>query len=127
MFWKRFDKHKPKKKGWYYCTIEFYLTETIKQTYTMDLYWYPESQSFKDNRRENVFTLYDVHGYDIRRRNELNLYDVCGFDIGNEKERLHTDILCDRTDEVIAWRKCPKPYKRFKFMKRKREELINEE
>lgn len=25
-------------------------------------------------------------------------------------QRLHTTSLCDRTDDVVAWRKIPRPY-----------------
>lgn len=95
MFWKRFDKVKPKEDGWYQCSIEFYVTENETQRYIMDLYWYSEAKRFIDNRRKNVFDEYDVYGY--------------GSD--NTKKKLYRDNLVDRTDSVTAWRKVPKPYK----------------
>ncbi len=83
--WKNFSKRRPKEKGWYMCTVE------VKnfQRYTMSLYWYPNKQKFIDNIRANVCETYEVMG--------------CG---GN---RLF-DIGQDRTEDVIAWRKIPKPY-----------------
>lgn len=95
MFWKRFDKHKPTKNGWYQCTISFEFGDSVHQTYVMDLYWDNSTQKFRDNRRQNVFDTYDVYGY----KN------------GNKREKLFTSNLCDRTDTVVAWKNLPKPYK----------------
>lgn len=84
--WHLFKKKKPKKDGWYTCTVEV----PGRQRYVMDLYWYSEIQRFKDNRRQDVFNTYKVFGYK-----------------GNE---LHTCELCDRTKEVVAWKKRPRTY-----------------
>lgn len=94
LFWKRFDKVKPKKSGWYLCTID-----TGSQRYTMDLYWDAKHERFKDNRRLNVFQLYEVYGYGYASDNPDPYL-----------ERMYKDNLCDRTDEVVAWRNCPKAY-----------------
>ena len=56
----------------------------------MELYWYPDQQKFIDNIRNNVCETYVVTS------------DITG-------ERLY-DIGQDRTNDVIAWRKNPKPY-----------------
>lgn len=88
MFWKRFDKKKPKKDGWYICIVEV----KNQQRYVMDLYWYSDRQQFRDNRRQNVFDVYNV----------LNC----------ENKSLRSEKLCNRTDDVIAWRKQPKAYMR---------------
>lgn len=90
--WNLFNKKKPKKNGWYQCTVEV----PGQQRYVMDLYWYCEYQKFKDNRRRDVFNTYDVYAFN----DATNDYD----------KNIHTDSLCDRTTRVIAWRKIPKPY-----------------
>ena len=110
MFWKRFDKIKPKEDGWYQCSIEFHVTENETQRYVMDLYWYSEAKRFIDNRRKNVFDEYDVYGY--------------GSD--NTKKKLYQDNLVDRTDSVTAWRKVPKPYKSIRWKESKMEKRITQ-
>lgn len=92
MFWKKFPKKKPKKDGWYICTVEV----PGQQRYVMDLYWYSESQSFKDNRRRHVFDIYKVLGYDDETNDHTN--------------HIFTDNLCDRTINVKAWKNTPKAY-----------------
>lgn len=85
--WKRFAKSKPKKDGWYICTVEV----ENRQRYVMELYWYSNRQKFIDNIRDDVCETYTVLAYN--------------------GERLH-DIGQDRTNEVVAWRKNPKAYMR---------------
>lgn len=85
--WKRFDKKKPSKNGWYQCTVEV----PNQQRYVMDLYWYDESQQFRDNRRCNVFFIHEIRS-------------------SRSDKRLYSDDLCDRTNDVIAWKKMPKTY-----------------
>lgn len=96
MFWKKFPKRKPKKDGWYLTTIRFKQGKGF-QTYVMNLYWYGKRNqgegAFIDNIRQNVFECYYV---------KMSEYS---------DERLKTIRLCDRTNQVIAWRKLPKPYK----------------
>lgn len=84
--WNLFSEKKPKKNGWYQCTVEV----PGLQRYVMDLYWYSETQRFKDNRRQDVFSTYSVYNKD--------------------HELMHNESLCDRTHSVIAWRNMPKPY-----------------
>lgn len=86
--WTQFPKHKPKEDGWYVCTIEV----PNQQRYVMMLYWYgnQEGGKFIDNLRQSIFDWYDVYGY--------------------QGEKLKTCSLCDRTDEVVAFRKRPKSY-----------------
>lgn len=83
--WKVFSKKKPNKNGWYLTTVEV----KNQQRYTMNLYWYSETEKFIDNIRKNVCESYTVTGYSGER-----LYDV-----GH-----------DRTNDVIAWKKICKPY-----------------
>lgn len=90
--WREFPKEKPKKDGWYQCTVEV----PNQQRYVMDLYWYGEVQRFKDNRRQQIFSEYDVYGYN---------------DVTHEYDKpLNTNSLCDRTDNVVAWKQMPNPY-----------------
>lgn len=84
-----FLKSNHRKKGGYQCTICYKFDENTYATYVMDLFWNPDNQTFKDNRRQNVFDTYSVYG--------------CG------DRRLSTERIVDRTDEVVAWRKLPKP------------------
>lgn len=86
MFWQDFNKKKPTENGWYLCTVEV----PNQQRYVMELYWYNETKQFRDNRRQNVFDLYRVEA------------------IG--KKILHADPLCNRTADVVAWKKLPKKY-----------------
>lgn len=92
MFWKIFKKKQPKKDGWYQCTVEV----PGQQRYVMDLYWYGNVQRFRDNRRQTVFDYYHVFGYND--------------ETGKNDKRMYTEDICDRTVDVIAWRKVPKPY-----------------
>ena len=88
MFWKKFSSRHPEKKGWYMTTVEV----KGQQRYTMALYWYPEIGKWIDNIRQSVFDMYSVYGF-------------C-------EEQLHTIPLCDRTNDVVAWKKIPNPYMR---------------
>lgn len=104
IFWKRFNKVKPKNSGWYLCTVDI-----GSDRYVMDLWWDAAYERFRDNRRRNVFNLYEVYGYGTAE----NL-DGSGMPY---LERMYKDDLCDRTDEVVAWRKQPRAYmKGFKKM-----------
>ena len=98
LLWKRFDKHKPKTDGWYLCTVEYNFDEYTKTRYTMPLYWSTHHQSFYNNLRINVFDTYTVYGYNT--------------ETGNRDKRIYSDKFCDRTQDVIAWKNVPKPYKR---------------
>ena len=89
MFWKDFNKYKPKKDGWYLCSITLG-DKKFNQSYVMCLYWYAEKQAFKDNVRQSVYDIYNVFSFDGKR--------------------LYTGSLCDRTEDVTAWRKLPKYY-----------------
>lgn len=92
MFWKLFSEKKPKKSGWYQCTVE---VPGIDR-YVVDLYWDAEVERFKDNSRQDVFNTYDVYAY-----NEATYeYD----------KNVNTDQYCDMTTHVVAWKKLPKPY-----------------
>lgn len=96
MFWRRFDdKHKPLINGWYHCTIAYDSGDNEVASYVMDLYWYGEHAKWIDNRRQDIFSTYEVYGYGN----------------GNKKKRIYSNNLCDRTADVVAWRPLPKPFK----------------
>lgn len=95
-FWKSYPKHKPSKRGWYICSIRY--GEEPDQAYVMDLFWDEEKEIWKDNRRINVFELYDVMGYDSDPANP------------SHKHQIYSDNTCIRND-VIAFKKLPKIYK----------------
>lgn len=87
-FWKPYPKKKPKKSGWYLCSIRFgttYLTE-----YIMDLYYDAEHDVWKDDRRINVFQLYTV-------------IDALG-------KHVYRDETCIRND-VVAFKRLPHTYR----------------
>lgn len=99
IFWKRFDKQKPKKSGWYLCTVN----AGNDKRYTMDLYWDAGRERFLDNRRLNVFQLYEVYGY-----GDGSVTDESGLPC---LVRMYKDDLCDRTDDVLAWKNEPRCWK----------------
>ena len=97
--WFEYPKKKPKKDGWYQCTVDFEIDKEnhIHQSYVMDLYYYAEKDKWRDNRKQSVFNLYEVHG-------------CCkGLNGSDALERIYTGNDCVR-DDVIAWKNLPKPY-----------------
>jgi len=94
--WKPYPKHKPKKRGWYICSIRY--GEEPGQAYVMDLFWDEVREVWKDNRRSNVFQEYEVYGYGV------NIIEQ------PIKKQIWHDKLCER-DDVIAFKKLPKIYR----------------
>lgn len=98
MFWRNFKKREPKKSGWYLCTIEskcdkdFY-GRPIYSASVMRLWWDKDYNLWIDKSREEVFQEYRVF------RDET-LTEV-----------MHTDDECNKTSDVVAWKKCPVPKK----------------
>ena len=83
----------PTEDGWYDCWIRLIDKDGNDYVnYGMDLYYYTDSKKFIDNRRQNVFDLYDVMAFDP---DPNVVYD---------KVKIWKDSLCDRTDGVIAWK-----------------------
>jgi len=93
-FWKPFPKYKPKKSGWYQCSIRY--GEDPDQAYVMDLYWYRYKEQWRDNRRLTIFEDYDVY---TKEGKLLLCNDI-----------ISTHTLCVRKD-VIAFKKLPKIYR----------------
>ena len=77
-------KKKPKKNGWYQCTVEVPGVDR----YVVDLYWDAEVERFKDNSRQDVFNTYDVYAY-----NETT------HEYGKS---INTDQYCDMATHIIA-------------------------
>ena len=89
-FWRKYPKRRPKEDGYYLCTIGM-----EGDPYLLKLFYSTRKNKWIDIRRQNVFDGYVV-------------YKVCRAPI--EENRVYTDGLCDRTEEVIAWKKLPKTY-----------------
>lgn len=81
-FWRPYPFFKPKKDGWYQCSV---------RNHVMDLYYDASSDSWLDKRRQNVFD-----GYKCYKSGREPL----------EYNRVFTDSLCVR-DDVVAWKKMP--------------------
>lgn len=97
--WNEYPKKKPKKNDWYQCTVKFLVDEekNLYESYVMDLYYDVKNDKWKDDRRQDVFDIYEVYGN-------------CEGPNGIEAlERLYTDDCCVR-DYVIAWKLLSKPY-----------------
>ena len=77
--------------GWYQCSAK--VSET--QILVLDLYF--EDGKWLDNRRINMFDLYDIYGYGKTCNKHLMTFDE--FDV------------FDWTDNVLAWMALPEPYK----------------
>lgn len=85
--WRAYPKRKPKEGGFYLCTIGLDGGEYVLRL------WYSETlDGWLDLRRKKIFD-----GYDVRHP--------------ETGKRLYGDDLCNRTDDVIAWKKLPKPKK----------------
>lgn len=89
--WRPYPKYKPKKDGWYICSIKY--NDDEDSEYVMDLYYYSRLDEWRDNRRLDVYNSYEVRNY--------------------KGEKMYRDNLCTRKD-VIAFKKLPKTYKRRK-------------
>lgn len=90
--WLSYPDNKPTKRGWYICYIKY--GEEDAQEYIMDLYWDEKNKKWKDNRRLDVFSLYDVYGYGEKQ---------C-------RHKIYKDNLCIR-DDVIGFKRLPRKYK----------------
>lgn len=93
--WRDFKKEKPKKNGWYTCTVEV----KGQQRYVRELYW--KGNHFKDNIREEMLLSYYVYSDDI-----------CTNPIQKRLTPTNTRNLVYWTDSVVAWKKRPKAYMR---------------
>ena len=70
-----------------------------QQRYVMNLFWYNNKYSayggyFKDNLRQHIFDVYEVYGYDDNSPDKKKLLNTCD--------------LCNRTDDVVYYKKIQK-------------------
>ena len=89
--WRKYPRWKPKEQGYYLCKIRPDLETGY--SYVTRLYYNDRTKKWINNDRKSVF-----QGY--------NVYKVCRAPIA--ENRVYEDGLCDRTDDVIAWKKLPK-------------------
>lgn len=101
--WRVFAKKKPKKDGWYQCTVVIHRNHR----YVMNLHWYANPVCYNQSSDKNsTYAKWDNGRFiDNIRQNVVDTYDVRGI---NGKPLI--DIGQDRTAEVIAWRPIAKPY-----------------
>ena len=92
--WRTYPRWRPKSDGFYLCTVRG--IEGMDD-YVLILYYSCRSNTWIDIRRQKVFDGYVV-------------YRVCRAAI--PENHVSTDSLCDRTDDVVAWKKLPKVRKR---------------
>ena len=95
--WRKYPNHKPKKDGWYQCTVQHGFG--IDQLRVMDLYFCTiDRECWLDKRRRQVFD-----GYKVYKPSRAPIDD----------NRVWEDGLCERND-VLAWRNLPRVYSRWK-------------
>lgn len=93
--WRKYPRWKPKVNGYYLCTV----VETNGSLVIYKLYYNKSVDRWIDISRQTVFDGYVV-------------YKVCRAPI--EENHVYTDGMCNRTEDVIAWKKLPKVYWRKK-------------
>lgn len=91
--WRPYPKYKPKRDGWYQCTIRH--GENMEKAYVTDLLYKARLDKWIDVHHQNVF-----EGYRVFKSHGPLAEDL----------RVHTDRLCVR-DSVVAWRKLPRVYR----------------
>ena len=84
--WRAYPRRKPKSDGFYLCTID------VGERYVTRLYFDSHNNKWVDWTRQKVF-----EGYVVFKPQRAPIPD----------NRVYTDSLCDRTEEVIAWKKLP--------------------
>lgn len=87
--WRDLSKEKPKKDGWYLCTLQ---TPGVDR-HVEQLYWYGEIQQFKNKEIVDLYNSCDVYAYN-RATHE---YDI-----------LLKDHRTD--DQIIAWKHLPRAF-----------------
>lgn len=87
--WRRYPKRKPRKDGWYLCTVQHEFGRGMLVLY------YDGRDRWENRSRQNVFDGYQV-------------YKVCR--VPNAETRVWTDGLCE-PGNVVAWKKLPKGFR----------------
>ena len=91
--WKKYPKHKPKTDGWYEVTYQF--DDRPDAVTVTCLYFVAWRGVWEDRHRVMVF-----EGYKVYKPSKAPIDD----------NRVYSDVLCDRTLGVRAWRPLAKPY-----------------
>ena len=91
--WRRFPRRKPRKDGYYLCTVIHPNDEAVSML--MVLQYNKELKRWKNTYRKSVFDGYVV-------------YKHCRATI--DENRVYSDGLCYLTENVVAWRKLPHGY-----------------
>lgn len=94
--WRRYPRRKPKSSGHYLCTVAVWDGEDRERFYVTKLYYKSSKNCWIDSNRQSVFD-----GY--------NVYKVCRAPI--EDNHVYADSMCNRTDDVRAWKKLPRCYR----------------
>lgn len=89
--WRDFEKEKPKKDGWYLCTVEL----VDGGRHIEQLYWYGEIQKFKNKQVVDIYSTCDVYAYNR---------------VTHEYDILVKDYISK--EQVIAWKKLPRVCKK---------------
>lgn len=89
--WRQLTIEKPKRDGWYQCTIELKDGERRVE----QLYWYGSVQQFKNKQVLDIYDSCDVYAYNR---------------VTHEYDILVNDYVSD--EKVIAWKRLPKPYRK---------------
>lgn len=110
-FWRKYPFWKPKKAGWYQCTVMY--GSGFASSKVMDLYFTPYEDIAVDKEEELSEYERRKNGnwIDYRRQQVFQGYKVYKPSrAAIEDNRVWEDNLCERID-VVAWRKLPNPYK----------------
>lgn len=89
--WRVLSEKKPKKDGWYLCTVEL----VDGERHIEQLYWYGEIQQFKNKQVVDIYSTCDVYAYNR---------------VTHEYDILVKDYISK--EQVIAWKKLPRVYKK---------------
>lgn len=105
--WRRFDKYKPDKDGWYECTVNV----GDHQRYVMQLYYRTNTKKFIDNIRYDMLRSYYVYNEDPYSYYIQNCLKVSSIWKLQSTRICNLDCI-DRTKDVVAWKKIPRTYLR---------------
>ena len=89
--WRVLSEEKPKKDGWYLCTVEL----ADGERHIERLYWYGEIQQFKNKQVVDIYSTCDVYAYNR---------------VTHEYDILVKDYISK--EQVTAWKKLPRVYKK---------------
>lgn len=92
-FWKKYPDRKPDSSGYYWCSVAKWDGEDREIFIGMVLYYNKSTDKWIDVSRQSVFDGYFVYKTEVKS----------DWDIGEA-----TDYLCDKTEDVVAWKRVPR-------------------